>query len=278
MAPKTNKMDFTRITPHPDLEEFIECYWMMYSDDSLPMVEKVIPDGFTEIIFNYRDVYQSKIGGDWNLQSPNLIAGQLRTFFYLQNTGATGSVAIKLKPAALTQLFGFHMDHYVDKIVDLDTFSNPALKQLKEKVVTSVGIGNNKQDHFIKKLLDDYFGTLIQTAPENPLKEPLDLIFRSNGMVTVAEMAAIARIGERQLERLFKKYIGISPKYYARIIRFNYIFKLIKSKKSSWTEIVYQSGYYDQSHFIRNFKAFTGEDPSSYFFEKKNMANFFLNK
>lgn len=271
-------MDFTRIEPHPDLEEFIECYWMMYSNDAEPIVEKIIPDGFTEIIFNYRDVYKSKISGEWNLQSPNLLAGQLKTFFYLQNTGATGSVAVKLKPAALTQLFGLSMDQYVDKIVDLDSFSNPKLKQLKKHVLTYLNHGSHIQEHFIKPMLDDCFTALIQNAAENPLKAPLDLIFSSHGLVTVAEMVAVAGVGERQLERLFKKYIGLSPKYYARIIRFNYIFKLIKSKKDSWAAIVYQSGYYDQSHFIQNFKAFTGEDPSSYFFEKENMANFFLNK
>ena len=271
-------MDFARITPHPDLDEFIECYWMMYSNNSVPVIEKIIPDGFTEIIFNYRDVYNAKISGNWNLQSPNLLAGQLKTFFYLQNTGSTGSVAVKLKPAALTQLFGFRMDQYVDKIVDIDSFQNIELKRLKEKVLACVSIDSNIQEHLVKTILDDYFALIIQTASENPLKRALELIFSSHGLVTVAEMATITNVGERQLERLFKKYIGLSPKYYARIIRFNYIFKLIKSKKNSWTEIVYQSGYYDQSHFIKNFKAFTGEDPSSYFFEKKTMANFFLNK
>lgn len=271
-------MEFTRIKPHSDLDAFIECYWMMYSQDSVPRIEKIIPDGFTEIIFNYGDVYKSKISGHWEMQSPNLLAGQLKTFFYLQNTGYTGSIAIKLKPAALTQLFGFSMDHYLDKIVDLDALSNPKLIQLKEKINDCVNLGCNREEQYVRRLLDEYFTTLIQGASENPLKAPLDLIFSSNGLVTVAEMVAVAGVGERQLERLFKKYIGLSPKYYVRIIRFNYIFQLIKSKNNSWAEIVYQSGYYDQSHFIHNFKAFTGEDPSAYFFEQENMANFFLNK
>jgi len=271
-------MEFTRISPHPDLERFIECYWMMYSQDSVPQVEKIIPDGFTEIIFNYGDVYKSKISGDWILQSPNLLAGQLKTFFYLQNTGRTGSIAIKLKPAALTQLFGLSMDQFLDKIADLDSLSHPELEKLKQEIEQCVKGGYNRQEQLVKKILDEYFAKLIQTAPENPLEGPLNLIFSSNGLVTVTEMASAAGIGERQLERLFKKYIGLTPKYYARIIRFNYIFQLIKSKENSWAEIVYQSGYYDQSHFIHNFKAFTGEDPSAYFFENKNMANFFLNK
>ncbi|TDE17292.1 helix-turn-helix domain-containing protein [Dyadobacter psychrotolerans] len=271
-------MEFTRIMPHTDLEGFIECYWMMYSQDSVPQVEKIIPDGFTEIIFNYADVYKSKINGDWTLQSPNLMAGQLKTFFYLRNTGRTGSIAIKLKPAALTQLFGFSMDQYLDKIIDLDSLQNPELGKLKKILDDCVKLGCNRQEQFVKKILDEYFVKLIETAPENPLEGPLNLIFNSNGLVTVSDMVAVSGIGERQLERLFKKYIGLSPKYYARIIRFNYIFQLIKSKENSWAEIVYQSGFYDQSHFIHNFKAFTGEDPSAYFFGEKNMANFFLNK
>ena len=275
---KTGEMEFTRIMPHRDLEGFVECYWMMYSQDSVPQVEKIIPDGFTEIIFNYADVYKSKINGDWTLQSPNLLAGQLKTFFYLQNTGRTGSIAVKLKPAALTQLFGFSMDQYLDKMIDLDSLPNPGLKKLREEIEDCVSLGYNREQQFVKRMLDEYFAKLIQGAPQNPLEGPLNLIFSSNGMVTVTEMASAAGVGERQLERLFKKYIGLTPKYYARIIRFNYIFQLIKSKENSWAEIAYQSGYYDQSHFIHNFKAFTGEDPSAYFFGQKNMANFFLNK
>lgn len=271
-------MEFTRISPHPDLQGFVECYWMMYCEDSLPLVEKIIPDGFTEIIFNYKDIYQSKIRGDWASQSHNLLAGQLKTFFYLRNTGATGSIAVKLKPSALTQLFGFSMDAYLDKIVDLDSFPSLKIKKLSDKIGDCVRLGHNRDEVFVKKILDEYFAERIQTASENPLKAPLDLVFSTNGVVTVSEMVSVAGVGQRQLERLFKKYIGLSPKYYARIIRFNYIFQLIKSKENSWAEIVYQSGYYDQSHFIHDFKAFTGEDPSSYFFEKKNMANFFLNK
>ena len=265
-------MKFIRIDPHSSVSQLIECYWMMQGDDPSPRIEKIIPDGFTELIFNYGSVYEAKTDKDWEVQTPNLLAGQISSFFHLKNTGPTGSFAIKLKPAALTQLFGLSMDQYLDKIVELETIPNPKLTALKAKVLPF------ENEQRLKVVLDDYFIGLSQNATKNPLQNTLDLIFNSNGMAPVSEMAAVAGVGERQLERLFKKYIGLSPKYYARIIRFNYIFQLIKSKNSTWAEIVYQSGYYDQSHFIRNFKAFTGEDPSSYFFEEKNMANFFLNK
>ena len=63
-----------------------------------------------------------------------------------------------------------------------------------------------------------------------------------------------------------------------RIIRFNYIFKLIQDNNQSWSGLAYEASYFDQSHFIRNFRDFTGENPSDYDFDEKNMANFFLQK
>lgn len=265
-------MNFSRIEPHPDLNQLIECYWTMQSDEASPSIEKIIPDGFTELIFNYGSVYKSKNKDGWCLQSPNLLAGQISSYFYLENTGPTASVAIKLKPAALTQLFSLNMQQYLDKIVDLDTFPHAELANLKEKIFPF------KDEKHLKQILDDYFISRSTTAAKNPIKDTLSLIFSSNGMASVAEMLHVAQVGERQLERLFKRYVGLSPKYYSRIIRFNYIFQLLKTKHCTWSEIVFRSGYYDQSHFIRNFKAFTGEDPSTYYFEEKNMANFFLNK
>lgn len=265
-------MKFTKIDPHPTLKPLIECYWMMQSDDPSPKIEKIIPDGYTEIIFNYGNVYKAKMNNDWELQSPNLLAGQISRYFYLQNTGLTASFAIKLKPAALTQLFNLNMNDYLDKIVDLDAFPNALLAGLKQEFLPF------KNESHLKEILDGHFIRLSKNAIENPLEDSLNFIFSSKGMATVAELSETANLGERQLERLFKKYVGLSPKYYSRIIRFNYIFELIRSHNYSWAEIVYHSGYYDQSHFIKNFKAFTGEDPSSYFFEENNMANFFLNK
>ncbi len=266
-------MKFTRISPHPGLEKFIECYWMMQSDDVTPRVEKIIPDGFTELIFNYGSVYKAKINGSsWYTQTPNLLAGQISRYFYLENTADTASFAIKLKPAAMTQLFGLNMENYLDQIVDLDTFPMALLADLKAQFLPF------ENETSLINRLDEYFLLLIKSAAENPLEQVLGLLFESNGMASIKALCEAGNMSERQLQRLFKKYIGLSPKYYARIIRFNYIFQLIKEKKRSWTDVVYASGYYDQSHFIRNFKAFTGEDPTAYFFEAPNMANFFLNK
>jgi AraC-like DNA-binding protein len=265
-------MKFVRINPDPALRHLIDCYWIIESMDTEVHEQKIIPDGFTELIFHYGDAYVSQLHDDRQTQARNLLAGQISNYFYLNNTGISGIVAVKLKPAALTQLFNIDMSSYTDKIVDIARLNDERLLKLSKLIVPFA------EEEVVKTIFDGYFMKLITSATTSPVTAAIDLVFKTNGMAPVKDLAIIAGVGERQLERLFKKYVGLSPKYYARIIRFNYIFKLIQAYETSWADIVYQAGYYDQSHFIRNFKAFTGEDPSSYFFEEDNMANFFLKK
>jgi AraC-like DNA-binding protein len=105
-----------------------------------------------------------------------------------------------------------------------------------------------------------------------------EIIIESKGEIAVQNILKTVNISERSLERYFKAHIGLSPKFYSRIIRFSNIFNLIETKDFNWSDITFLAGFYDQSHFIKNFKEFTGEEPSKYGFTEENMANFFLNK
>lgn len=264
-------MKFIRLDPAPQLSHLIECYWMIENTDPTGEPQKVIPDGFTELVFHYSNQFQINIDGTWHEQSKYLIAGQITRYFYLKDTGPAGMIAVKLKPAALTQLFAIAMEDITDKTIAIADLENPILCDLINQIIPFV------DEHHGKQVFDQFFMKLLPVK-ETPITVAINFIFETNGMATVADLAKMAKVNTRQLGRLFQKYIGLSPKYYSRIIRFNYIYELIRDKKRSWTEIVYLSGYYDQSHFIRDFKAFTGEDPSAYAFEEKNMANFFLHK
>ena len=119
---------------------------------------------------------------------------------------------------------------------------------------------------------------MSEAAISQKIRNAIVLILESNAAVSVAGIAKQVNVSERQLERLFKRYIGLSPKFYCRIIRFSYIFEQVQNKEVEWSELAQLTGFYDQSHFIKNFQEFTGEDPSGYFFDEINMANFFLNK
>lgn len=265
-------MQFTRLEPPQELNTIVECYWIAEDNDPTPVRQKIIPDGFPEIIFHFGDPYKINLTTQWEVQVKSLLAGQITRYFYLENTGKSHMLGIKLKPAAVYQLFEVEMNTLNDHVADLHDALNGKLDALENQVRTS---SNN---HERIAIINNYLGQLILKPSDLVVEKALSEIFSTHGLVTVSELCELTNTHERQLQRRFKKEIGLSPKFYSRLIRFNYIFHLAQEKKLRWSEVGLEAGYYDQSHFIKNFKSFTGEDPTGYFFDEPNLANFFLKK
>jgi AraC-like DNA-binding protein len=262
-------MVFKRIDPIQEASHLVECYWIIENDNPKEMRQKIVPDGFPEIIFHFADPYRINLGKGWEIQPMSLLAGQIRKYFFLENMGKASILGIKLRPTTLAFLYEIDMALLTDKVVELSIMPLRELELL-------VRIASSFEKRIA--IANKYFGALDQKIISNPLREAISKIFKSSGMTTVKELALKSGLSERQLERQFKKHIGLSPKFYSRIIRFSSIFQLHEQGNPNWLDLTYGAGYADQSHFIRNFKAFTGDDPTAYRFGEKNMANFFLKK
>lgn len=265
-------MEFKRITPCTDLGDVVDCYWIITDEQTEPIEQKIIPDGFPEIIFHFGDPYQIRITQDWELQSDNLLAGQISRHFFLRNTGRSEIFGIKMKPAAIARLFDISMHDVTDRVV-------PLKSKIQEGLPDVALMRSLRDDAERIRIIEQALMKLLhRPAPNTWIEKVVDVIFETRGLIPVARLCSIAGTGERQLERAFRKYIGLSPKFFARIIRFSHIFQLIHKKNLNSSELGLEAGFYDQSHFIKNFKAFTGEDPSRYFFDQQTLANFFLKK
>jgi AraC-like DNA-binding protein len=95
------------------------------------------------------------------------------------------------------------------------------------------------------------------------LKKSIAYIQNSRGQISTGNIHREFSISERQFERIFRFNVGISPKRFVEIARLNYAISII-SKNSNLTETAYEAGYYDQSHFIRSFKFYTGMTPGEF--------------
>jgi AraC-like DNA-binding protein len=267
-------MFFKRFAPAEELKDIIDCYWIIEDDNATPQQQKIIPDGFNEIIYHYGSPYRINLGCGWEVQSPNLLAGQIRKHFFLENTGPSGIIGVKIQPTALTHLFDLSMQPFTDRVADISSIAGLERLLLLEYL-------RDVHDHDERvTILNDRFRKILSatTYKKTAADQAVDLILANHGMIPVSTITKSIGIGERQLENLFRKYIGLTPKFFMRIIRFNYIFKLVQDNHQSWSSLAYEASYFDQSHFIRNFRDFTGENPSDYSFDEKNIANFFLQK
>nr|WP_299210804.1 helix-turn-helix transcriptional regulator [uncultured Aquimarina sp.] len=236
--------------------------------------EKIIPDGYPEMIFHYGQPYKTNIQGHWSEQGMSLIAGQIKNYFYLENTGKTRIFAIKFQPWALKTLFNIEMFQITNNVIDIPKSLLEKLKTIKQ-----IAIGNSIFDKKIKHIenhLLDFYDSKNSVSTNG--QEAVELIISKKGKVLLSDVYEQTGISERSLERYFKSHIGLTPKLFSRVIRFSNIFDLLNHQDFNWSDITYLAGFYDQSHFIKNFKEFTGEDPSKYGFTDENMANFFLKK
>jgi AraC-like DNA-binding protein len=93
------------------------------------------------------------------------------------------------------------------------------------------------------------------------LDQALDYILRSNGAAQVKDLASNAGIPRRHLERVFLRSVGIGPKLFSRIVRFQH---LLRAPQRDWARMAADSGYFDQAHLIRDFRQFTGQTPMAW--------------
>lgn len=241
---------------------------MVEGNSSEPVTQKIIPDGYPELIFHFGDPYEIDISGKWEQQSLTLLAGQATRFFHLCNTGIARMFAIKLQPWTLHALFQLDASSLLDRVISIP--SSEMWDALRE-------IGTSSQS-FEEKCRAS--GALIirqEWDRVSIVQKVIRRIHEDNGMITVQQLTSIAGVTERTLERYFRLHVGLSPKKYCRIVRHAYIFKVVNEKPDNWAQVAYKAGYYDQTHFIKNFQEFTGEDPSKYGFDDHTFANFFLN-
>lgn len=266
-------MIFKHIPPPESLLNIIRFYWVIEDSDTEIVRQKIVPDGFPEIIFHYGDPYRINITDTWERQENFLFAGQITRHFALENTGRSGMIGIKLQPSAPTRLFDINMSSITNRVINGHSCFSEEITEILLKNMHS-DLSYAEKVSLLNSILPDL---LSEASEEDQLvKKAVDIILNSNGTTSVQELCEKLSLNERKLERLFEKKVGLSPKFFSRVIRFSHIFKLVEQKPIAWSELAYLSGFYDQSHFIKNFQEFTGEDPTAYYFEEKNMANFFM--
>lgn len=268
-------MIYKQQEPTFNLKNIVKSFWLIDSEnDTTIRQEKIIPDGYPEFIFHYNDSYSANVLGSWFEQEKYLVAGQIKNHFFLENTGKIGMFGIKFQPWALKLLFDLDMHLLSNTVIGI---SEPLQKSIKP--VIQIAISKSLFEDKVK-VIEHWFNTSFHFEKKEPHKgqKATKIIIKSKGEISIQEILDTVDLSERALERYFKTHIGLSPKFYSRIIRFSNIFNLVQIKNFNWSDVTYLAGFYDQSHFIKNFKEFTGEEPSKYGFTEENMANFFLKK
>ncbi|MEM8531361.1 MAG: helix-turn-helix domain-containing protein [Chloroflexota bacterium] len=251
-------------TPTPSLTPFVGCYWALQSAQQPLSQELMIPDGYVDIIFNYGNPYRrTELGGlhrsHWISKSH--IVGKRTRSVVLDHTAHLNLVGIKLKPYGLWALTRLPSHDFAGQIVPIDAAMH-ALVPLEYQIYEACNESDKIQ--IIEQFL---LQNLLPFAEHHrDIQYATQIVLQMRGNIRIKDLAATLNMSYRQLERSFQNLIGLSPKAFARVVRFKKMMQTIKRSQSLSYEHQYLDfGYYDQNHFIKEFKHFMGGTPSDYF-------------
>lgn len=219
-------------------------------------------DGCAELFFHYNGIFEEiENNGKRELSVSSGIQGPSNYFKRFSINKGFGMFGTYLYPFAVNRLFSLPVTMLTNQMPDLPTFLGNEGAILEERIMTAA---DTKQR--VKIMVDFLERKLIKSnSVIHPVFNAIRQVLYSKGHLRINELSSQYFLSNRQFERRFKEFAGLSPKLYTRIIRFQAASNEYGNKNKSLTSIAYDCGYYDQSHFIHEFKEFSGLDPRQYF-------------
>lgn len=260
--------------PRLQLEPYVDCIWLLASGtpSTAQQPEIVLPDGKMELIVHFGDHFEKLERNRFEKQARTLFSGQITEKIVLRGSGEIGIVAIRFKPGGASRFFRFPHHEILDQVIRLEDILGRDSSVLEEQIL-------NAKTHDERMLIMEGFlvdRMLDQESLDGLILQACRYIVQSGGEYTVRDLERLIGLSERQLERRFKVEVGLTPKMLSRIVRFQRFMALSHDKNLLLlTDAALMCGYYDQAHFIRDFKAFAGISPSIYLAQPHKISDFF---
>lgn len=253
-------LGFQLIQPHPLLKPFLRHYWHLQSRTPLDSYreEYMNPRGSYGIVFNFGDAIQlggQKISDPVFLDGTNTISRAMGFF------GRVDMLGIRFREGLALPFLGIPLIELRNEINLLDALNRHNLLSLHAQIQEATTLSARIC------LLNNWLLSCLQPGkPQNALvPASLRLLQKSNGRFSISELAREFAISQRQMERLYRIQVGMSPKHYAQVLRVDIARRFLKQTNGkSAAEIAAELGYYDQSHLIREFISVIGISPHTY--------------
>ncbi|SDM52847.1 Helix-turn-helix domain-containing protein [Pedobacter steynii] len=241
----------------PSLQPYIKLICTMDCDEGTDTSHvRVLPDTCVELFVNYTSTPIAIIGDE--LHKRSIISFRMSRPMDIQMRKGAGCLAVCFYPGMAYKFFHLPMQMLTDTNAALSDVWNNLAEEIEDKMASA---RNNDTRVF---MVQHYLLRQL-TRAKNDLQVAycLQQVQSAAGLISVSKLTNDTGISQRHLSRKFQQYIGLSPKEYLRVSRFiQSLTHLKKHPVLSLTEIACKSGYYDQAHFNRDYKTYTGGTPS----------------
>ncbi|MFT3680805.1 MAG: helix-turn-helix domain-containing protein [Ferruginibacter sp.] len=251
-------MRFDTYIPTDRLKPWVESFAVQ--ETGAESLYKVLPGTGLVIGFQFRGRL-SRIEDEKTIAlSTAGITGLNDSFRIFKNEANTGTVLVFFKEAGAAAFFKQPLHELFRESISLDNFMLRS-----ELLIIEEQLCEAKDDAGRIKVVEQFLtARLIQAVPDTMVLKALALIHKTRGIITIKELMKELHTSQSPLEKRFRQAVGTSPKKFASIVRLKHLIEQYKPG-DTLTGLGYEAGFYDQAHFIKEFKIFTGETPGNFF-------------
>lgn len=219
------------------------------------------------LVLRLGDVYEAfeyVTGRYRELPEAMLVGPQSRRPADLRITGRHVVFIVCFQPAALSRLFGLPDSEFLGTAVDAADYLGAGVKELMKRLREVHAGGGAPED--LRQGVEDFLqARLAASLEEVPILQAALALHHSHGLAAIDRLAEASGHSLRHFNRAFQRQFGMTPKRYARVVRFGYAMRLkLDRPLLSWAEVSQEAGYYDQNHMAKEFKCLVGEGPSAF--------------
>ncbi|HEU4523110.1 MAG TPA: DUF6597 domain-containing transcriptional factor [Thermoanaerobaculia bacterium] len=242
-------LDYREFDPVPALAAHVRCFWTLRSDRGEMPQQRILPDGSFDIVFHFGDPFLQ----NGQPQPAAIFVGEIRRPVVVVPSGRGDVLGIRFHPGGVARFLAMPASEICDLVLPLEEVLGDVMAPVFGTTDTASRIG----------LLERALIRRLRPA-DRRLDAAVHLITCSSGAARIRDVAASVGATERTLERLFDSGVGMGPKAFARIARFQ------ASLRGD------DSGYFDDSHRIRDFRELSGVTPAQLAREQNEMNDHFV--
>jgi AraC-like DNA-binding protein len=250
-------MRFTKHFPTERLKPYIK--YFAVSENELENEYKVFPSSGMVMGFQYKGQLSTINGKTESKLNSAGITGITNRYSIFRNSPEIGTVLIYFTETGFAHFASRPANELFNLSLSLDDiFDKNSVGEIEEKL--ALATTDKSRIKIVEKFL---CSQLKEVETDKLIVEAINLIYQSNGAIRIKDLNKKLYISQSPFEKRFRKVVGTTAKKFASIVRFNSIVDNLNEKKPL-TEICYENNFFDQSHFIKDFKQFTGDTPENF--------------
>lgn len=250
-------MRFDKFIPNQLLQPYIK--YFAISENETTQEYKVFPVPSLVIGFQYKGKLATVKNNKESKLTSAGITGMADSFTVFKNSANIGTLLVYFTETGFTHFASHPANELFNLSISLDDiFDKGSVDTVEEKL----SLANTDQQRI--KIIERFLlAQLKDSKADKLIIEAVKLIYESKGTIRIRELNEKLFISQSPFEKRFRKIVGTTPKKFASIVRFNTVLNQMNGIKSL-SDICYENNFFDQAHFIKDFKQFSGETPENF--------------